>query len=133
MIRRVLLSIVAACAMGAAASIVVVAAAFALYAFLELRLGRPGAAAIVALVFAAIAALIGLLISLAAQGKRRRPPPEPTLTERLTEMARERPIIAAGGALAAGLIALKNPQVVVSIISAVLGARAADKAGRNRR
>ena len=133
MIKKVLLSIVAVFAMGAAAATVVVAAAFALYAWLETMLGRPGAAAVVALVFALLAALIGLCVGMAAKGKRRRPPPEPSITDRLGDILRDKPILAAGGALAAGLIALKNPQVVASIISAVLATRAADKAGRNRR
>jgi hypothetical protein len=118
--------------MAAAAAVVVVAAAFALYAYLELRLGRPGAAAVVALVFAVLAALIGLIVGLAAKGRIRRPAPEPSLTDRLGQMARERPILAAGGALAAGLIALKNPQVVASIFAALLASRA-EKTGRNRR
>jgi hypothetical protein len=76
--------------------------------------------------------LIGLGVAVAARGGVRRPPPEPSLTDRLSQLARERPILAAGGALAAGLIALKNPQVIASIVGAVLAARA-DKTGRNRR
>ena len=98
---------------------------------LEVSLGRPGAAAAVALAFALIAALIGFGVAMAAKGRVRRPPPEPSMAERISQMARERPILAAGGALAAGLIALKNPQVIASIVGAVLAARA-DKT-RNRR
>jgi uncharacterized PurR-regulated membrane protein YhhQ (DUF165 family) len=132
-IKRILFTVVALATLGAAAATVVVAAAFALYACLELRLGRAAAAAAVALAFAILAALVGLVLALQAKGGGRRRPPEPTLTERLSEMARERPILAAGGALAAGLLALKNPQVVATIVSAFLAAKAGDKTGRNRR
>jgi uncharacterized PurR-regulated membrane protein YhhQ (DUF165 family) len=132
-IRKILLSVVAVFAMSAAAATVVVAAAFALYALVEPSLGRAGAAGAVALAFAILMALIGLIVSMAAKGGGGRRKPEPTLTERLTEMARERPILAGGAALAAGLLALKNPQVIASIVSAFLAAKAGDKAGRNRR
>jgi hypothetical protein len=130
-IKRVLLAVVALSAMAASAAVVVAAAAFALYALLRMSLGAAGAAAAVALAFALLIAIFGLVIGLQAKG--RRPPPEPSLGERLGQMARERPILAAGGALAAGLIALKNPQVVATIISTILATRAADKTGRNRR
>jgi uncharacterized PurR-regulated membrane protein YhhQ (DUF165 family) len=131
-IRRVLLAIVAIFALGAAIATVVVAAAFALYALLEGRLGRPGAAAVVALVFAVLAAIAALLAALQAKA-RRRSASEPSLTDRLGQMARDHPVLAAVGALAAGLITLKNPQVVANIVSAVLAARAVEKTGRNRR
>jgi hypothetical protein len=52
--------------------------------------------------------------------------------DRILEVARQRPILAAAGALAAGIVALKNPQTVASIVTAVLATRAADKADRRR-
>src|SRR5947208_1682840 len=65
-------------------------------------------------------------------GGRRKHEPDPSPAERLMQMARERPILAAAGALAAGVVALKNPQAIASVVSAVIAARAADKVDRRR-
>jgi hypothetical protein len=133
-IKRILLSVAMIFALGAAVATAVVALAFAAFAVLEVWLGRAGAAAVVALIFAVFAGVVALLIEMQVKGKKARlAPREPSMTEKLSELARERPLLAGGAALAAGLIALKNPQVVASIVSAVLATRAADKAGRNRR
>jgi uncharacterized PurR-regulated membrane protein YhhQ (DUF165 family) len=130
-IKRVLLAVVAVAALTAAVATVVVAAAFALYAVLRDDMGEPGAAAVVAVVFALILAVAGLIAGLMAKG--RRPQREPSLTERLSDFARERPLLAAGGALAAGLLALKNPQAATGLVSAFLASKAADKAGHRKR
>jgi hypothetical protein len=49
------------------------------------------------------------------------------------QIARERPGLAAGVALAAGLIALKNPRLVAGLTSAFLAGKAADRAEHRRR
>ncbi len=133
MIRRILLSIALVFALGAASATVVVALAFSLFALLEASLGRAGASAAVALAFAVLAGIVAALIALQiGGGGHRKSAREPSLTDRLGELPRERPILAAGAALAAGLIALRNPQVVASIVGAVLASRA-EKTGRSRR
>ncbi len=134
MIKRIIAGVVAIFAMAAAVATTVVAAAFALYAVLKPYIGQPGASAVVALVFAIIAGVVALIMGrkAAGQGGRRRHEPEPSRADRMVQIARERPILAGAGALAAGLIALKNPQAVASIVSAVMAARAADKADRRR-
>lgn len=135
MIKKVLLGVVAVSALATAVAIALVAAAFAIYAVLVPELGQPGAAAVVAGVAAVIVALAGLFVALRAQGglHRRQPEPEPTLVDRIFQVARERPILAAGGALAAGLLALKNPQAAAGLVSAFLAGKAADKADNRRR
>jgi hypothetical protein len=130
-IKKILLSVAMVFALGSAVGTAVVALAFALFAVVQPALGQAGASAVVALVFAIFAAIMALLIELQVKG-RRPPPREASFTERLGDLARERPLLAAGGALAAGLIALKNPQVVAGIVSAILGAKAAES-GRRRR
>jgi hypothetical protein len=132
-IKRILLSVAMVFALGAAVATVVVALAFALFAVLDAPLGHAGAAAVVALAFALFAGVVAMIIEFQVKGRgRARHAAEPSLTDRLGDIARERPLLAAGGALAAGLIALKNPQVVASIVAAVLAARA-EKTGRSRR
>lgn len=133
MIKRLLLAVVATFALGAAAATAVVAAAFALYALLKDPLGEPGAAGVIAALAALIALIGGLILVGQLKGPRRRPSPEPTLMDKLGDIVRERPILAAVGALAAGLLALRNPQAAAGIVSAFFAGKAADKAQHRRR
>ncbi len=131
MIRRALLIVAALCAFAAAVAVAVVALAFALYALVLDSLGPAGAAATVAAVAAALAGLGALLLTM----RGRPPPPDPTILDRVTQIARERPILAAGGALVAGLVALKNPKLAAGLASAFMAGKAADKSdhrGRRR-
>lgn len=133
MIKRILFGVATLSAMVAAILAAVAAAAFALYAGLATALPPAAAAAVTALAFAILAGLVALFFEYRTGGTRRTREEPPSLIERLTGVARERPLLTAGGAIAAGLIALKNPQVVASIVSAVLAARTAEKVDRSRR
>ena len=130
-LKPVLRGASAAGAVAAAAGVVVVAVAFALYALFKYLFAFTGdlapaiASALVALIVAA-AAGIGATIALGkakgpAAPKTLKPGVEPeprTGLERAMELARERPIVAAVGALAAGLIALRNPALITAAIAA---------------
>ena len=129
MIRRALLAVAALCAFATAVVVAVVALAFALYALVVADLGPAGAAAVVAAVAAVLAGFGALMLTM----RGRAPPPEPTILDRVTQIARERPLLAAGGALVAGLVALKNPKLVAGLASAFMAGKAADKADPRRR
>jgi hypothetical protein len=116
LIQRLLLCVAAVVAFAAAAAVAVFAAAFGLYALLVGRLGPAGAAG--ALVGAA--ALLMLLLALAAWIKSRPPrlargKPQGDPMERIVEMARERPIIAAGALVAAAMVAMRNPAITAMV------------------
>jgi len=100
----------------------VVAAAFALFALIEPRLGAAGAAAIVAAVAAVIVGIAGLLVARKAEIKPSRPaaPDGFAFAERAIEMIRDRPILTVGAGLAAGLIALRNPALAAIVAKALL-------------
>lgn len=132
MIKHVLTFFISAAVLAAAAGTAVVAGAFALYALLLPGVGAPGAAAIVAGCAALLVAAIGVWLNL-KNNPRREPAREPSAIDRLTDFARERPVIAAAGALAAGLIALKNPKLAAGLASAFMAGKAADKAEKSRR
>ena len=109
--RRVLLALMAAATFSAAAAVIVVALAFALYALAEPRLGRAGAAATVALVVAVVIALAGVVMAVA--GRSRRPKVSATaggVLERAVAFVRQKPIVAGAAALGAGLMAARNPK-----------------------
>ena len=130
-LKRVLSGAAAAGAVAAAAGVAVVAASFALYALLKEWIGQPGAAAVVALVFALIAgAAAAVAASMAAGDKSKAkaeakrlaetPPPETGLMDRALTLARERPFIAAGAAVVAGLLAIRNPALVTTLVTGAL-------------
>jgi hypothetical protein len=124
-LEKALPIVAATAAVGAAAATAVVAAAFALFAFLRDSLGPAGAAAVVAAVAAAIVAAVAVVIVVRTELRERDQPPEPTLMERAGDLVREHPVMAAGGALAAGLMALKNPSLAAALIGAFIAPKAA--------
>lgn len=135
MILKKALSVVAAvAAMAAAAVVCVVAAAFALYALLRDYIGPAGAAAAIAVGAAILTAILAFVLFRKAQPRPLKPE-EQNLTTRLFDLAREKPVIAAGAAVAAGLVLLRNPGVVGAAVSAAMASRArqAGRHDRNRR
>ncbi len=124
LLARVLSGAAAAGAACAAAGVVTVAIAFAIYAFAKEYVGAAGGSAITAAVFAVVLG-IGLAIAAsgASGGKAKKPKhvePEPAnLMNRIMETARERPFVAAAGAVAAGLLALRNPTLVATVLGLI--------------
>ena len=90
-----------------------------------------GAGAVVALAAAILCALAGLFFAsqLKLPASRKRvavrgaPPPRATLIDQVVEMARERPFVSAGAAVAAGLLAFANPALVTAVMRAFINPR----------
>ncbi len=127
--EKTLTTLAAAAAIAAAAGVAVVAAAFALFALLAPTLGQAGAAAVVAATAAAIVALAGLVASARAKSGRRRQQDfaahaaaDPGLIVKLFELAKQRPIMAAGAAVAAGVFAIRNPALVAAVLKSFFDA-----------
>ena len=119
-VERTFLAIAAASAVAAATATAVVAAAFALFWLLESSLGPAGAAATVSAVALLLMGVAALVAAWWAKTYRERHPPEPSLVERVADIVREKPLVSAGAALAAGLMALKNPQLAATLAAAFL-------------
>ncbi|MDB5456840.1 MAG: hypothetical protein JWP92_2425 [Caulobacter sp.] len=121
--EKTLMTLAAAAAIAAAAAVGVVAAAFALYAVVIPHVGAAGAAAIVAAVAAVIVAIAGLLAArkVEARGQGQQAPHDAIgIAERVFELAKERPILSIGAALAAGVFALRNPILLAAVAKAFL-------------
>lgn len=125
LLARVLSGAAAAGAAAAAAGVITVAIAFAIYAFAKDHVGAAGASAITAGVFALVLG-VGLAVaaSQASGGKAKKTAkhaePEPAnLMNRLMETARERPFAAAAAAVAAGLLSLRNPTLVATVLGLI--------------
>ncbi len=110
--KRLLLALTAAAAFAAGAGVGVVALAFALYALVEPKLGRAGAAATVAAATMAIMVLAGFALAAAGRRKPARPAASAPggLVERAFEFVRRKPVVAASAAVGVGLMAVRNPK-----------------------
>ena len=119
---RVLSGAAAAGAAFGAAGALVVALCFALYAFAKTYVGAAGASAVVA---AVLAVLLGVGLIVAARGASNakakaavhKAEPEPAnMVASIMDMARDRPLAAAAAALAAGVLSLRNPTLVATVL-----------------
>jgi len=129
LITKALWALVAISAIAAAAAVAMVAAAFALFALLAPHIGPAGAAAIVAGAAALVIALGALIATLKMRPPSRRAAvaEDTSLTTRAIALARQRPVLAAGVALAVGIIAFRNPRLVTALLTGVLAGKAAPK------
>ena len=118
MTRKILLLFAAAGAALAAAGVVVVSLAYALFALMRDAAGLSAAAS--AAVVAGAVALVFVIVFAVLAIKAAHKPKETPLVERLKTLVRERPIVAAGAALAAGVFAVKNPKAILPLILAFL-------------
>jgi hypothetical protein len=124
--RRLLFLLAGAMALAVSAGVVVIALAFALYALAEPYVGRAGAAGIVAVAAALLIGVLGFLLTRLGR-PRARPRPkagEPeTITDRVADFVRSRPVTAIAGAIAAGILAVRNPGYLGSLVRAFVEGR----------
>ena len=112
----------AVAALAAAAVVCVVALAFALYAGLRDVIGPAWSGAAVA----GAAALLALILAFVLT---RKASPKPikgdrkNLSAQLVELARERPLVAAGAVAAALAVVVRNPRILTAVIGAAFASR----------
>lgn len=119
MLRKAVFILLALAALSAVAVVAVVALAAALFAALAPGLGVAGSAAVVGVVFILVLVL-GALLATAKSGRKDEPVDDSGLLHSLIEIARAKPLLAAGAAIAAGVLAVRNPAVVAAIIAAMI-------------
>ncbi len=124
-VRKIVFALIAASAILTATSVLVIAAAFGLYAWARLYVGAPGAAAIVCGGAAVVIAVVGLWAALQAAHatrayKRANKEGAPSLVDHVMDLARERPIVSMGTVVAAAALAVRNPAVLVGVVKTLL-------------
>jgi hypothetical protein len=131
-VRRVVFAVAALAATAAASGVLVVAAAFALYQLLRQFLTPAEAGGVLALAAGIVCALGALVFAAqvkvptlkrSAGRKSAAASQNASLPSRVVEFARERPFVAAGAAVAAGLLALANPSLVTAVMRAFVSGR----------
>ena len=127
-LRKAILIACGVAALAAAASVCVIALAFALYAALAPAWGPALAAAGVA-GSAMLLILLGGLIALVAANPPRlkKKSAGEDLVARMFDLARDKPIVAAAAILAAGAVALRNPKITATVVTAFMAGKSAPK------
>jgi hypothetical protein len=110
-------------ALAVSAGVCVVALAFALYALVKPYVGGAGGAAIVAGAAALLIGLIALVLSNMGRPPRRKPTEPETFGSRAIDFIRDRPVLAIAAAIAAGLLAVRNPRYLGEAIRAFVEGR----------
>jgi hypothetical protein len=136
-LRRILLAVVGVVAAAAAAAIALVALSFALYALVRPYVGPAGAAAIVAGAYALIVGLAALIAGLAFRGAPRRSRRASEreafgVLDRITDLARDKPIAAAGVALALGIVLMRSPRSLAAVAGAFVDSLTGKPRNRRR-
>jgi hypothetical protein len=122
LLRRFAFGLIAAVVISVGAGVLVISAAFALYALLRGPLGPSGAAAAVALAAAVLIGLTGLAFAELAKPPKRAAPAEDDqdLVQKLIGMARERPIVSVGALIGFVTVAIRNPALIAIVMKAFL-------------
>jgi hypothetical protein len=131
LIEKGLLAVIGLAALTALTLMGVAAAGFALFLVFVPLIGAAGAATVLALICALL--LAGAV--LAVRGKGPSLPPalqqDESLASRAFDLARQHPMAAGGAALlatlAAGVLAVKNPKVIATALSAYLAGRSSGR------
>jgi hypothetical protein len=127
-IGRLVSFVIALAAAAAAGGVLVVSAAYAFYALVRTYLGPAGAAACLTLAAAVVLGALAFFMFGRAKGPKQkaRSRDEPAgMVERLTGLVSDRPVVAASAAVAAGLLAWRNPALVSTLLR-MADARPAD-------
>lgn len=124
MIRKtVIQTLTTATIVAVSAGVSLVAAAYGLFVLLRSLWGEAIACAIVAGLFALVALVVAFVASRPAPAAQRllQPPPETSpILATLMAVVRDKPLISAAVAAAAGIIAVRNPQMISRLIAAFL-------------
>ncbi len=126
MIEKAYLAFVGVVVLVVAAATGVVAAAYALFEALRPPLGPAGSAGVVALV---IFLLLGVIAATLAYQGRPSPKAEKDqgLSGKVLQLARDKPLVALGALVAAGIVVARNPRLVTAVVSAFLAGQSSKK------
>jgi hypothetical protein len=121
-LRKIIVAVIGAAMLAAAAGVMVVAAAIALYGVLMPYVGGPGAGAAVVLAAGLLMLAVGLGLErwILKPGHKPRPEDEQDLLQRLIGMAQDRPLVATGALIGAIFLAIRNPALTAVVVKAFL-------------
>jgi hypothetical protein len=129
-LRRLLFLLAGATALAVSAGVFVIALSYGLFALVEPYVGRAGAAGVVAAAAATLIGLLGLLLVGAARPPKRKPSEPQSVVDRVMDFVRTKPVTALGGAVVAGILAIRNPSYLGAVARAFMEGREPPRRGR---
>ncbi|HEY2708903.1 MAG TPA: hypothetical protein VGI95_12695 [Caulobacteraceae bacterium] len=130
--RRLLFLLAGVMALAVSAGVMVVALAYGLFALVKPYVGSAGAAGVVAGAAALLIGLLGVFLSLGSRAPKRKPGSPDSVSERVMEFVKTKPITSIGGAIAAGFLAVRNPGYLGTVIRAFVEGREPPKRRKER-
>jgi hypothetical protein len=130
--RRLLFLLAGATALAVSAGVFVVALAYALFALVKPYVGAAGAAAVVAGAAAVFIAIVGLVLANLGKPPKRKPGEPDSVVDAVIDFVRSKPVTAIAGAVAAGILAVRNPGYLGSLIRAFVEGREGSRGRRGR-
>jgi hypothetical protein len=128
--RRLLFMLAGATMLAVSAGVFVVALAYAEFALAKPYVGSAGASGILAGSAALFVGILGLALANAGKPPKRKPGEPQSVVERLIDFIKQKPVTALGGAIAAGILAIRNPAYLGAVIRAFLEGREPPRRGR---
>jgi hypothetical protein len=128
--RRLLFMLAGATMLAVSAGVFVVALAYAEFALVKPYVGSAGASGILAGSAALFIGIVGLVLANAGKPPKRKPGEPQSVVERLMDFIKQKPVTALGGAIAAGILAIRNPTYLGAVIRAFLEGREPPRRGR---
>ncbi len=128
--RRLLFILAGATALAVSAGVFVVALAYGEFALARTYVGSAGAAGVVAGSAALFIGLLGLMLALAGRPPKRKLDEPQNAVDRLIDFVRSKPVSALAGAVVAGILAIRNPTYLGSVIRAFVEGRDPPRRGR---
>jgi hypothetical protein len=128
--RRLLFMLAGAMALAVSAGVFVIALAYGEFALVKPYVGSAGAAGIVAGSAALFIGLLGVGLAMAARPPKPKPGEPQNVVDRVMDFVKRKPVTAIGGAIAAGILAIRNPTYLGSVVRAFVEGRDAPRRGR---
>ena len=128
--RRLLFMLAGAMALAVSAGVFVIALAYGEFALVKPYVGSAGAAGIVAGSAALFIGLLGLGLAGAARPPKPKPGEPQNVVDRVMDFIKRKPVTALGGAIAAGILAIRNPSYLGAVVRAFVEGRDPPRRGR---
>jgi hypothetical protein len=128
--RRLLFLLAGATMLAVSAGVFVIALAYAEFALVKPYVGSAGAAGILAGTTAVFIGILGLVLANAGKPPKRKPGEPQSVVDRVVNFVKEKPVTALGGAIAAGILAIRNPAYLGAVVRAFVEGREAPRRGK---
>jgi hypothetical protein len=128
--RRLLFIFAGATALAVSAGVFVIALAYGEFALAKPYVGSAGASGVVAGSAGLFIGILGLVLANAGKPPKPKPGEPQNVVDRAMDFIKRKPVTALGGAIAAGILAIRNPGYLGAVIRAFVEGRDPPRRGK---